>query len=99
MAESAAIAHDQEIQEKLKGLELTQREENSLSGRFVYWAGVLFALAHIYFNTLGTLSELWVSAIHFSGFALICALMVPALRTSSASGQKKVLLLDRKSVV
>ncbi|TPE53372.1 TRAP transporter fused permease subunit [Maribrevibacterium harenarium] len=94
MAESAAIAHDQETQEKLKGLELTQREENSLSGRFVYWAGVLFALAHIYFNTLGTLSELWVSAIHFSGFALICALMVPALRTSSASGQKKVLLLD-----
>lgn len=74
---SASTQTDQQTAEHLKAMELTQRDEQGGTGRFVYWAGVLFALAHIYFNTLGTLSELWVSAIHFSGFALICALMVP----------------------
>ncbi|GAA0786668.1 TRAP transporter permease [Marinobacterium sediminicola] len=74
---SASNETDQQTAEKLKAMELTQRDEKGGTGRFIYWAGVLFALAHIYFNTLGTLSELWVSAIHFSGFALICALMVP----------------------
>ncbi|MGB2130623.1 MAG: TRAP transporter permease, partial [Marinobacterium sp.] len=74
---SASNQTDQQTAEQLKAMELTQRDEQGGTGRFVYWAGVLFALAHIYFNTLGTLSELWVSAIHFSGFALMCALMVP----------------------
>ena len=69
--------NDQHTAERLKSLELTKRDENSLSGRFIYWGGALFALAHIYFNTLGTLSELWVPAIHFDGFALIWSLMVP----------------------
>ncbi|MBP0048038.1 TRAP transporter fused permease subunit [Marinobacterium sp. AK62] len=77
---SASPQTDQQTAEQLKSMELTQRDEQGPTGRFVYWAGVLFALAHIYFNTLGTLSELWVSAIHFSGFALMCALMVPLSR-------------------
>lgn len=51
--------------------------ENTPQGRFVYWAGVLLALAHIYFNTWGTLPELWVAAIHFAGFALLAALLYP----------------------
>lgn len=77
---TAAMTHS-EIQKKLQQLELTQRSEQSLSGRAVYWLGIAFALAHIYFNTLGTLSELWTSAIHFGGFGLLCALMVPMKRT------------------
>ncbi|CUB06402.1 TRAP transporter permease [Marinomonas fungiae] len=88
------VSQDQEMQDKLKSLELEQRDEASSIGRLVYWAGVLFALAHIYFNTLGTLSELWVSAIHYSGFALICALMVPAFKASSAGGRRLALTLD-----
>ncbi|WP_281647394.1 TRAP transporter permease [Parendozoicomonas sp. Alg238-R29] len=68
-----------ELQKQLAAFEQTQREESSLAGRFIYWFGIAFALLHIWFNTLGTMSELWVSAIHFGGFALICALMVPAV--------------------
>ncbi|MDY6891645.1 MAG: TRAP transporter permease [Pseudomonadota bacterium] len=78
--------------EQLKRLEPTRRGEHTLAGRLIYWGGALFALAHIYFNTLGTLSELWVAAIHFAGFALICALMVPMSRTAGDS--RLVLALD-----
>ena len=88
------ISQDQEMQDKLKSLELEQRDEASPTGRLIYWAGVLFALAHIYFNTLGTLSELWVSAIHFSGFASICALMVPAFKATTAGGRRLALTFD-----
>ncbi len=83
---SASPHTDAQTAEQLKAMELTQRDEQSATGRFVYWVGVLFALAHIYFNTLGTLSELWVSAIHFSGFALMCALMVPLSKSRANAG-------------
>ena len=36
------------------------------------------AIAHIYINTIATLPELWVSAFHFSGFGILCALLIPA---------------------
>lgn len=91
---TATPATDQDTAAKLKSMELTQRSESSATGRFIYWAGILFALAHIYFNTLGTMSELYVSAIHFGGFALLCALMVPMRKTSSAAGEKLTLILD-----
>lgn len=87
-------ATDQELSEKLKGLELPKRSEQSLTGKFIYWVGVVFALAHIYFNTLGTWSELYVSAIHFGGFALICALMVPMFKGGNSAQQRLALILD-----
>lgn len=85
---------DSQTSERLKSLEGVQRDENSSVGRFIYWAGVLFALAHLYFNTLGTMSELRVSAIHFAGFALICALMVPLKGSRTARGSRWVLAAD-----
>lgn len=84
----------QELDEKLKGFELAQRAEDSVTGKVVYWVGVAFALLHIYFNTLGTWSELYVSAIHFGGFALLCALMVPMFHSSDGGKQKLALGLD-----
>ncbi|NRA22455.1 MAG: TRAP transporter fused permease subunit [Oceanospirillaceae bacterium] len=75
-------------------IELPSRPEGTLTARFIYWAGVVFALLHIYFNTLGTLPELWVSAIHFSGFALICSLMVPMRKCQTEAGQRLTLFLD-----
>ncbi len=79
--------------EKLKALQLTQRADNTVIGKMIYWIGICFAIAHIYFNTLGTLSELYVSAIHFSGFALLCALMFP-LAKGALGNSKWVLFLD-----
>ncbi len=89
---SADALVDKETQKKLESMELSQRSADSLSGRAVYWLGIVFALAHIYFNTIGTLSELWVSAIHFGGFALLCSLMVPMTRSASHRGG--ILIID-----
>ena len=91
---TTATLTDQDTADKLKSLELAKRDEHSATGRFIYWAGALFSILHIYFNTLGTLSELWVSAIHFGGFALLCALMVPAFQSSEPAKQKMALVLD-----
>ncbi|SIS61076.1 TRAP transporter permease [Neptunomonas antarctica] len=89
----ASSASEQETAEKLKSLELAQRDDASPVGRFIYWAGVLFAILHIYFNTLGTMSELWVSAIHFGGFALLSSLMFPMIK-GHAGATKPVLIMD-----
>jgi len=48
--------------------------------RFVYWFGALLSLAHVYFNVIATLPQLWLAAIHFAGFGLICLLITPPLR-------------------
>ncbi len=56
--------------------------------------GVSVALSHVYFNTLSTLPELWVSALHFGLFGLLCALTFPSGRPSSALGEKLTPTLD-----
>lgn len=51
------------------------------------WAAFLFALFHIYCNVFASISELWLSAIHFGGFCAICALMAnekKSVKTGSA---------------
>ena len=40
---------------------------------YLRWAAFLFALFHIYCNVFASISELWLSAIHFGGFCAICA--------------------------
>lgn len=54
----------------------------------VYWLGVVIALAHIWINTLGAWPELYTSAFHFGGFALLYALLPSRTgeRTPSAVG-------------
>ncbi len=47
---------------------------------FILWFGAAFALFHIWANTFATLPELTLSAIHFAGFGLLCALIFPAWR-------------------
>ena len=42
---------------------------------YLRWAAFGFALFHIYCNVFASISELWLSAIHFGGFCAICALM------------------------
>lgn len=38
-------------------------------------AAFLFALFHIYCNVFASISELWLSAVHFGGFGALCLLM------------------------
>ncbi|MDH4109647.1 MAG: TRAP transporter fused permease subunit [Gammaproteobacteria bacterium] len=42
--------------------------------RATSWAAFLFALFHVYTNVFATMSENWFAAIHFGGFAALCAL-------------------------
>ncbi len=92
--QSAVEQSDAETAEKLRAMELMQRPEASAAGRCIYWLGIAFAVMHIYFNTIGTLPELWVASIHFAGFALLCALMVPVMHGKSVAGRRFYLLLD-----
>ncbi len=56
--------------------------------------GVVVSIAHIYFNTIATLPELWVSALHFGGLAILGALIYPAFPTRRPAAQRAVLGLD-----
>lgn len=46
-----------------------------MKSTYFRWTAFLFALFHIYCNVFASISELWLSAIHFGGFCAICALM------------------------
>ena len=46
-----------------------------MKSKYLRWAAFFFALFHIYCNVFASISELWLSAIHFGGFCAICALM------------------------
>ena len=56
--------------------------------------GVSVSLAHIYFNTLGTLSTLWLTAWHFVGFGMMCTLLYPMLHPAGATARRWVLAID-----
>ncbi|KUO61356.1 MAG: C4-dicarboxylate ABC transporter permease [Alphaproteobacteria bacterium BRH_c36] len=50
----------------------------STNDRAIFVIGIALALVHVYFNIFGVLSGLWRNAIHFAGFAFLCALIYPA---------------------
>ncbi len=45
-----------------------------------FWLGVGISLMHIWFNTFGYFSTQDQNALHFAGFALLCALLYPVAR-------------------
>ncbi|OEE90944.1 TRAP transporter permease [Vibrio crassostreae] len=66
------------LQQELKKFELPTRTDFPWVGKAITTMGVILSLLHIWFNTLSTLPELWISATHFAGFAIICTLWYPA---------------------
>lgn len=70
------------------------RDGGGLTGKAVFWLGVALSLAHIYFNSIGTLSTLWQSAWHYGGLGLMGALIYPAWRTRNAKSRRLVLAVD-----
>ena len=70
------------------------RDENSILGRAVFWLGVVVSLVHIYFNTFSTLPALQMSALHFGGFALLCAMRFPMLRSERGKKSAMMITLD-----
>lgn len=47
------------------------------SYRAAFWLGVLLSSLHLWFNTIGFFSSQDQNAIHFAGFAMMCALLNP----------------------
>ncbi|MBY7808488.1 TRAP transporter permease [Vibrio fluvialis] len=66
------------LDQELQKYELPTRDAFPWVAKTIAVLGVLLSLAHIWFNTFSTLPELWISATHFVGFAMICALWYPA---------------------
>lgn len=66
-----------------------------MKSNFLRWAAFFFALFHIYCNVFASISELWLSAIHFGGFCALCALISnesPNVQAKSASYWINILL-------
>ncbi|WP_246419847.1 TRAP transporter permease [Neoroseomonas alkaliterrae] len=70
------------------------RGPGTAAGQAAMVGGALLSLLHIYLNTLGTWSEMWVNIVHFGGFGALCALVYPAFQARSAQGARLVLVLD-----
>lgn len=56
----------------------------------IFWAGVGISLFHVYFNTIGTIEDLWTSALHFGMFGFLCTLLYPMARTQAGSAAGRV---------
>lgn len=63
-------------------------------GRAAMLGGALLAILHVYFNTLGTWSEIRVNVIHFGGFGALCALLYPAFQARTPAGARLASILD-----
>ena len=83
-------------QPDLKDFETAHRSQVGVT-RFVFAFSIFLAIAHIYINTIGTLPELWVSAFHFSGFGILCALLIPA--HPSLLKSKTALIIDTLMII
>ncbi len=86
------MADTQVSPQELAQFDLPQRTDFPWITKVISATGVILATLHIWFNTLATLPELWVSATHFAGFAVICALWYPA--HSSLKRSKLALAAD-----
>lgn len=80
------------IQQQLQKYELASRTAFPWLNKLITGLGVVLSLLHIWFNTFSTLPELWISATHFAGFAILCALCYPAHHSLNTS--KVALVVD-----
>lgn len=70
------------------------QRDGPILGAVIFWVGIALSLAHIYFNTRGTLSTLWMSAWHFAGLGFMCALLYPLVHLKDKRGQRALLGFD-----
>jgi TRAP transporter 4TM/12TM fusion protein len=69
-------------------------DSGTLVGRMAYAVGIALALYHVWVNTYGRLDTLWLTALHFAGFAFLCSLRYPMMRVKSAAGERVLLAVD-----
>ncbi|WP_404361932.1 TRAP transporter permease [Marinobacter sp.] len=72
----------------------TSRLEHPVIGRVIFVLAIGIALSHLYFNTVSVMSELWISALHFGMFGLLCTLTMPFISARSRAGRRLVFGVD-----
>ncbi len=60
----------------------------------IFVLGVIVSLLHIYFNIFAILPNLLQNSLHFSGFALLCALVYPLRKTKDSPRSRLSLFID-----
>ena len=60
----------------------------------LFFLGIAVSLLHIYFNIFGLLPGLWQNSLHYSGFALLCALSYPMFGGQGAERSNVILVID-----
>jgi len=55
----------------------------AVAEKFIYVLGVVVSLLHIYFNIFAVLPTLTQNSLHYSGFAILCALIYPLFKKTS----------------
>ncbi len=60
----------------------------------IFFIGIAVSLLHIYFNIFGILPGLWQNALHYSGFALLCALSYPMFGGQGEKRSNLTLAID-----
>jgi TRAP-type uncharacterized transport system fused permease subunit len=62
--------------------------------KIIFFIGIAVSLLHIYFNIFGILSNLWQNSLHYSSFAVLCALVYPFRGGELSNRTLPVLIFD-----
>jgi len=60
----------------------------------IFFIGIAVSLLHIYFNIFSLIPGLWQNALHYSGFALLCALSYPMFGSQKGNRSNLSLTVD-----
>ena len=60
----------------------------------IFLIGISVSILHIYFNIFGVLSNLWQNSLHYSSFAILCALVYPFRGGELSDRNIPVLIFD-----
>jgi len=74
-----------------------KKDESAAADRVetvIFFLGIAVSLLHIYFNIFALLPGLWQNSLHYSGFALLCALSYPMFGGAREERSNLTLTID-----
>jgi TRAP transporter 4TM/12TM fusion protein len=70
----------EDLEKSLGETPSVMRRLGGLPGRLVFWAGVAVSLMHLWFNSVGVISELQRNALHYSSVLFLAFILYPLSR-------------------
>lgn len=74
--------------------ETSEPDSQQYIEKAIFALGVIVSLLHIYFNIFAVLPNLLQNSLHFSGFALLCALVYPMRKAKNSHRSGVSLFID-----